>query len=84
MLIIAPLQQGLRIEVFITSVVVKDRDGTMIVKPLVVGGVIVSRVPEMHLPGQNRDGQFGAMRDKRRVLFGVSGVSGVAQGQLQR
>jgi hypothetical protein len=44
-LIIAPMQQGLGIEVFVSPVVVKDRDGAALMKPLVDGGDVIGRVP---------------------------------------
>jgi hypothetical protein len=78
------MQQRGRIDVLVAPVIVKDGNGALLMKPLVVGGVIVSRVPEMHLPGPNRDGQLSTMRDKRGALFGVRGVGRVAQGQFQR
>ena len=56
----------------IAPVVGKDGDGTLIVKPLVVGGVIVSRVPQMHLPRHHRDDKFAAMRDELGAFLRVA------------
>jgi hypothetical protein len=44
-LIIAPLQQGLGIEVFITPVVGEDGDAPLVVHPVVVVSLIMGRVP---------------------------------------
>src|SRR5687768_13959816 len=49
-LIIAPLQQRLRIEMFAAPVVGKERDATVVMHPVVVVYLIIGRVAELNLP----------------------------------
>jgi hypothetical protein len=48
--IIAPIEQGLGIEVFVSPVVVKDRDATLVAHPVLVVSLIMGRVPQLDLP----------------------------------
>ena len=50
---------------------------------MVVGGDIIGRVPQLHLPRQDRDGEGGAMVNEMGALIGVGRGGGVAQGQFQ-
>jgi len=50
-LIVPSVQQGGRIDVFVAPVRGKDGDGAMLMQPLVVGGDVMGRVPQVDLPG---------------------------------
>ena len=67
----------------VTPVVGKDRDRAMIMQPLVVSRGIVTRIPQVGLPGAHRHGEFAAMGDKLGTLCGIAGVGRAAQGQFQ-
>jgi hypothetical protein len=54
--IIAPIDECLGVEVFVARVIGKDRDTPLLTKPLVVGGDIIGRISQLHLPRQDRDG----------------------------
>ena len=82
-LIIAPVHEGLRIEVLVARVIGKDRDAAVVVKPVVVGGDVIGRVPQVDLPRQDWDSEGGAMLDELGALIGIGRIGGVAQGQFQ-
>ena len=67
----------------VAAVVGKDRDRALLMKPLVVGGDIIGRVPQVDLPRQDRDSESGAMLDELGPLIGIGGIGRVAQGQFQ-
>jgi hypothetical protein len=83
-LIIAAVQERRGIEVFVSPVVIEDRDTPVVMHPEVVGGDILGCVPQLHLSRQHGHGQGGAMCNKCAALIGVGGISGIAQGALQR
>ena len=58
-------------------------DAALVVHPVVVGGDVIGRVAQLHLPRQDRDSEGGAMRNEMRALIGIGRVGGVAQGQFQ-
>ena len=81
--IVTSIQQRGLIEMLVAPVVGKDGDGAMVVQPLVVGGDIIGRIPQLDLPGPHRHGEFAAMRDELGALIGVGRIGGVAHGQFQ-
>src|SRR5712691_7565550 len=82
-LIIAPIHEGLWIEVLVSRVIVKDRNAALVVQPVVVGGDVIGRVPQLDLPRQYRDSEGGAMLDELAPLIGIGRIGGGAQGQFQ-
>jgi len=48
-LIIAPVHEGRRIAVLVSRVRGKDRDAALVVHPVVVGGDVIGRVPQLDL-----------------------------------
>ena len=82
-LIVAPLAQRLGVEVLVSPVVVEEGDAALVVSPAVVGGNIISGVPEVDRSGYNGDSQALAVCDERVALMGIGRIGGVAKGQLQ-
>jgi hypothetical protein len=66
--------------VLVARVIGKDRNAALVVQPLVVGGNVMGRVPQVDLPRQYRDSEGGAMLDERTPLMGIGRLGGVAQG----
>src|SRR5262249_25438820 len=81
--IVAPLEQGLGVEVLVSPVVVKDRDAALVVYPAVVGDDIVGSVPEVGLARCNGHGQALAVCDELGPLIGIGRIGGIAEGQFQ-
>ena len=82
-LIVAPLEQRLGVEVLVSPIVGKEGDAALVVQPAVVGGDIISGVAEVNLSGCNGHGQALAVCDAFVALMGIGRVGGVAKRQLQ-
>ncbi len=80
--IVPPLDERLGGEIFVAWIVGKDRKTTAVTSPLRVGADIIGRVPQLHLPWQDRQGKGSAMRDEVGTLVRIGRVRGGAPGQF--
>lgn len=67
----------------ISRVVVKDRDAPVLMHPVVVVYLIIGRVPQLDLPGQDRHGQGAAMANELAALIRTGRISRITQRQFQ-
>src|SRR5688500_5514775 len=81
-LIIAPIQQGFGIEMFVAPMVGKERDATVVMHPVVVVNLIIGRVAELNLPRQPRHSQGAAVANELAALICASRISGMTQRQF--
>jgi hypothetical protein len=81
--IVTSVQQGGRIEVFGARGVVKDRDATLGVPPVVMGDDSLGGVSPLDVPRQHGHGQGATMAHELGALIGARRLSRMAARSFQ-